>query len=505
MNRFLPKSLRARLVIGAAIWIFIGVYAAGIFITELFRQYATSLVDSDLRRDLDELMMLIDVDAAGFPHLPRPLSDPLFGQAGSGFSWQVSRSGKTLIKSLSASTEELPITSDMFETNDVRKLMLNGARGPMTVFERLFLPDDSALPPLRIQVGAELAVIDRMTPGFTVPLAISLVLLALVLVAAAALQVSFGLRPMSRLRSALGEIGAGAADKLPEDFPSEVQPLVDDLNHLIEINSEMLLRARAQAGNLAHGLKTPLAILIDEADRLERRGETEAAGVILQQSQRMQRQIDYQIARARAAASCSAPGVFTEVAPTIGNIVAAMRRLHGNKSLRVSADIDSQCVALCDPMDLNEMAANLIDNACKWASEAVAIRGLLDDGKTSVVITVDDDGPGLPAEALERVFKIGERLDDQVPGSGLGLPIARDLARLYGGEISLTNPAHGGLRATLRLPTTRARPDTARSCAVSDGTLSRLRMANLFFVRGFMMHFVKARLGPAGTRSKPVK
>jgi signal transduction histidine kinase len=457
MNRFLPKSLRARLVIGAAIWVSVGVYAAGIFITELFRQYAINLVDSGLHRDLEELMMLIDVDAGGFPHLPRPLSDPLFGQAGSGFSWQVSRDGKTLIKSLSASSEELPTASDPLETDEVRKLTLNGARGKMTVFERLFLPDDGTLPSLRIQVGAELAIIDRMTPTFTTPLAISLALLAAVLVAAAALQVSFGLQPMSRLRRVLGAIRTGAADKLPEDFPSEVQPLVDDLNNLIEINSQMLRRARAQAGNLAHGLKTPLAILTDEAHRLQRRGEIEAAGLILAQSQRMQRQIDYQIARARAAASCSVPGVFADVGSTISNIVVAMRRLYHSKNLQVSMDVDVQCVVLCDPIDLNEMAANLIDNACKWAAAIITIRGILDDGKTSVVIAVEDDGPGLPAEAQERVFKIGERLDDQVPGSGLGLPIVRDLAQLYGGEISLKNSAHGGLRATLRLPAARPR------------------------------------------------
>jgi signal transduction histidine kinase len=497
MNRSLLKSLRARLVIGAAIWISVGVYAAGIFIAELFRQYATSLVDSDLRRDLEELTMLIDVDAAGFPHLPRPLSDPLFGQAGSGFSWQVSRNGKTLIKSLSASTEELPMASDAAETNDVRKLTLTSARGPMTVFERLFLPDDSPLPPLRIQVGAELAVVDRMTPTFTMPLAISLALLALVLVAAAALQVSFGLQPMSRLRRALGAIGSGAADKLPGDFPSEVQPLVDDLNHLIEINSQMLLRARAQAGNLAHGLKTPLAILMDEAYRLQRRGDTEAAGVILQQTQRMQRQIDYQIARARAAASRSVPGIFSQVAPTISNIVAAMRRLHGSRNLDMSVDVDEKCVVLCDPMDLNEMAANLIDNACKWAHEAVSVRGFPAEGGSNVVITVEDDGPGLPHEALERVFKIGERLDDQVPGSGLGLPIVRDLARLYGGEIILNNSTRGGLRAILRLPTARSRPDAAGSHPVADeavspsGKVPRQRVSG----RRFITNFFRIRLG----------
>jgi signal transduction histidine kinase len=492
MNRFLLKSLRARLVIGAAIWILIGVYAADIFIAELFQQYATSLVESDLRRDLEELTMLIDVDAAGFPHLPRPLSDPLFGQAGSGFSWQVSRSGKMLIKSLSASSEELPIASDLDETNDVRKIVLNGARGAMTVFERLFRPDDSALPPLRIQVGVERAVVDHMTPTFTVPLAASLALLALTLVAAAALQVFFGLRPMSRLRRALSEIGSGAADRLPGDFPSEVQPLVDDLNHLIEINSEMLLRARVQAGNLAHGLKTPLAILMDEAYRLENRGEAASAEVILLQSQRMQRQIDYQIARSRAAAARSAPGVFAQIAPTISNIVTAMARLYSGKSLRINMDVDPECGVLCDPMDLNEMAANLIDNACKWATEVVTIRAIPENSKTNVVITIDDDGPGLPSEAMEQVFKIGERLDDQVPGSGLGLPIVRDLARLYGGEISLNNSTPGGLRATLRLPATRSAPATQRSHPFAEEEVAQSgktrwsRVPNFRFVENFV-------------------
>jgi hypothetical protein len=136
MRRAFLQSVRARLVIGAAIWICIGIYAAGIFIAELFRQYAMSLVDSDLRRHLEELMTLIDVDAVGFPHLPRPLSDPLFGQVGSGFSWQVSRSGRSLIKSLSASAEEVPVPDDALEANDIRKLTLSGSRGPMIVYER---------------------------------------------------------------------------------------------------------------------------------------------------------------------------------------------------------------------------------------------------------------------------------------------------------------------------------------------------------------------------------
>jgi signal transduction histidine kinase len=455
MNKSFLQSLRARLIIGAAIWIAIGVSAAGIFISALFRQFATDMVDRELRKHLEELVMLIDVDAEGFPHLYRPLSDPLFGEIGSGFSWQVSRAGKTLIKSLSASTDDLPVPTDALRTNEPRKLTLTGQRGPMIVFERPFLPEGGAPPPLRIQIGAEAAVVDRMLPTFNRPLTFSLVLLGLALMIAAALQVSFGLKPMSRLRRALGAIGSGKAAKLPRDFPSEVQPLVDDLNNLIEINAQMVLRARAQAGNLAHALKTPLAILTDEAYRLESGGHAESAAVIVQQSQRMQRQIDYQIARTRAAASRSVPGVVAPVAATVGNIISAMRRLYDAKNLRIDVDVDARCVALCDPMDLNEMLANLIDNACKWAATMIAIRGSADGDKDQVVIAVEDDGPGLPADAMDVVFRIGERLDEQVPGSGLGLPIVRDLAQLYGGEIHLQNSDKGGLKAVLRLPRAR--------------------------------------------------
>jgi signal transduction histidine kinase len=438
------------LVIGAAIWIAIGVSAAGIFIAALFRQFANDVIDTELRTHLEELGMLIDTDDEGFPHLYRPLSDPRFTQSGSGLSWQVSRSGKVLIKSLSASTDNLPVPDDQLRASDVRKTTLAGPQGPIVTYERLLLPEGSTQPPLRIQIGAESEVVERMLPKFNLPLILSLSLLAAVLIAAAALQVWFGLQPMARLRGALGAIGSGKAAKLPDDFPSEVQPLVDDLNNLIEVNAQMVLRARTQAGNLAHALKTPLAILADEAHRLSSGGQAQSAAVILQQSERMRRQIDYQIARARAAASRSVPGVVAPVGPTVNNIVGAMMRLYAGRDLQISVQIDASCLALCDPMDLNEMLANLIDNACKWTTKTIVILGSAHEDR--VVVAVEDDGPGLPADSIDVVFRVGERLDEQVPGSGLGLPIARDLAQLYGGEIRLENIAAGGLRAILRLP-----------------------------------------------------
>jgi len=446
------RSLRARLIIGGAIWIAIGILAAGLFIAALFRQYANDLVDAGLVEHLEELITLIDLNSEGEPLLYRPLADPLYSQIDSGYSWQVSRSGKVLIKSTSVSSEDLPIPDDVLQPGEILKHTLDGPRGTMIVFEELYPQQDASLPPLRIQIGADSAVLEGMLPVFNRTLTISLVLLALALIAAAALQVAFGLQPMSRLRRVLGAIASGNAAKLPRDFPVEVQPLVDDLNSLIEVNSQMVLRARTQAGNLAHALKTPLAVLTDEAQRLESLGQSESAVVILQQSQRMQRQIDYQIARARAAASRSVPGVIAPVAPIVNNIVSAMQRLYVAKNLRFDVDVDARCRTLCDPMDLNEMLANLIDNSCKWASRTVAIRGAVDTARTRAVIVIEDDGPGLPPESMEEVFQIGKRLDQHTPGSGLGLPIVRDLAQLYGGEVRLENSQQGGLRAVLELP-----------------------------------------------------
>src|SRR5262249_50271968 len=146
----------------------------------------------------------------------------------------------------------------------------------------------------------------------------------------------------------------------------------------------------------------------------------------------------------------SVPGVVAPVGPTVNNIVGAMMRLYAGRDLHIRVLVNASCLALCDPMDLNEMLANLIDNACKWTAKTIIILGSADDDR--VVIAVEDDGPGLPADSIDVGFRVGERLDEQVPGSGLGLPIARDLAQLYGGEIRLENIAAGGLRAILRLP-----------------------------------------------------
>lgn len=452
MTLNLNRSLRARLIAGAVVGIVVAITLTGLFIVSLFRNYTQNLIESELQEHIGELTTLLHWDGEGAPALIRPMSDPRFSEPGSGYTWQVSLDGAVLSRSASAGVEPLPVADDMLGGNETRMLTLEGPNGPMLVNERLVSLGEASLPPVRLQVGTDMAVIDQRLPFFNGALAVSLALLVAVLSAAAVLQVAYGLRPMARLRQALRDIETGRLAKLPAGFPSEVQSLVDDMNNLIEVNAQMVVRARAQAGNLAHALKTPLAVLTDEAFRLEGRNEGGSARVIKRQSEIMQQQIDFQLARARAAASRSVPGMIAQAGPAVRSIVAAMLRLHAEKELSFDIDVDGTCSARCDPMDLNEMLANVIDNACKWARGTVRISGVATPDSPYLVLAVEDDGPGLDPESMEVVFGIGERLDERVPGSGLGLPIVRDLARLYGGDIHLERSAMGGLRAVLKLP-----------------------------------------------------
>ncbi|WP_084584492.1 sensor histidine kinase [Sphingomonas azotifigens] len=441
------SSLRARLLLGAILWMAIGIGIAGISISAIFRQHVTEIENDELLSHLDELERLLVPTQAGGVAITRRLSDPRFEEPGKGFYWQVSTPRGPILRSSSLEGTRLsppPRSAFAALVREVRP----GPAGPAIIYARPW----RASSPISVQIGIDQRLIDDDLAGFNRALLLSLGLLALALAASAILQVRFGLRPMRDLRRSLAEIRDGERRHLPTGFPSEVQPLVDDLNALLAANAEMLRRARTQAGNLAHGLKTPLAILADEARRLHDRGDAVGAAVLLQQSERMQRQIDFQLARARASANAGVPGVRMLVSPAIETIVMAMQRLHRARCLRIETDIDPSLRVGVDPVDLDEILANLIDNACKWAAGLITIRAMAgDDQHGPVRITIADDGPGIPQDAMDRVFAPGERLDEATPGSGLGLAIVRDLVALYGGSVVLKAATPTGLVAEIEL------------------------------------------------------
>ena len=263
-------------------------------------------------------------------------------------------------------------------------------------------------------------------------------------------QVTRGLSPIEQLRRRLSDVREGRSGRLDGVYPSEVQPLVDDLNLLLAHREAAVARAIAKAGDLAHGLKTPLAVLAHEAGRMSASGHQELASAIEQQIDRMRRQTEYHLAQARAAASGSLPGARCDLHEAASGLIRTLLRLNAERGLTIEHHVDRAHQVRCQREDVDEMLGNLLDNACKWARSTVKVQSETRDGLVALI--VDDDGPGLPPELRTEVLRRGVRADEQAPGSGLGLAIVRDLAGLYGGAIALEQSPGGGVRAVLRLP-----------------------------------------------------
>jgi signal transduction histidine kinase len=277
---------------------------------------------------------------------------------------------------------------------------------------------------------------------------------AIGLLAAGLTQVRTGLAPFEQLRSRLAAVRQGHSRRVEGLYPSEVQPLVDDLNALLEDRERSVGRAQAKAGDLAHGLKTPLAVLAQEAERARTGEGGELATTVAQQVDRMRRQVDYHLAHARAAASGARLGARSSVAESVEGLVRTLRRLHAERGLVIETQVPVGLAVRVQREDLDEMLGNLLDNACKWTRSRVRLAASAEAaGESEVLISVDDDGPGLDPALQHSVLQRGVRADEALPGSGLGLAIVRDLAELYGGAIALDRSPEGGVRARLRLPT----------------------------------------------------
>ena len=277
-----------------------------------------------------------------------------------------------------------------------------------------------------------------------------LLLIATGLLVAGLTQARSGLSPLNRLRGRLASMREGRERRIEGLYPNEVQPLVDDLNALLDDREQRVTRALAGAGDFAHGLKTPLAVLAQEAERAAAAGHHELAAVVDEQVVRMRRQVDYHLAHARASAVRATSGARCAVMESAGGLVRALQRLHAERGLALALAVPGDHVVRVQRVDLDEMLGNLIDNACRWARSRVVVESTATDA--GIVITVDDDGPGLDGAMREAVLQRGVRADQAARGSGLGLAIVKDLVDLYAGSLSLEPSPEGGLRARLRLP-----------------------------------------------------
>lgn len=448
-------SLRVRLLAGTLAWIVASLLIAGWGLGNLFRQHVELQFHHELTTHLDQLAAQLQFDEQGELALKNPLSDPRLSRPHSGLYWQVDRNihqpSAGLLRSRSLWDGTLAVPADSPRNGEIHQHRILGPTGtPLTMIERIVVLDEAPAPnkpTFRLIVAADEDLMLAPVADFTGALWLALSILGLGLIGAAIFQVLVGLAPLQRLRRGLEAVREGQTQQLDGEFPDEIRPLVEQFNTVLAQNSEIVARARTHAGNLAHAVKTPLSVLANAASGKE----GEFARLVLDQVNAAKRQVDYHLSRARTAAAVRVPGSRSPLAPAIEGLARLMRHVHAERPL----DLHIQPIAKTlsfrgEEQDLQEMLGNLLDNACKWTRQNIDIRAVLEDGELR--IDIDDDGPGIAPELRDEMITRGTRADEQTPGSGLGLAIVDDLARLYGGRLTLADSPLGGLRATLHLP-----------------------------------------------------
>lgn len=452
-----PSSLATRLFVSATVWVVVVLLITGVVLSSVYRNATERAFDRRLNLYLRTLVAEVATPDDSSDHQFQSLGEPLFDLPLSGWYWQIIREDtpKPEVRaSRSLWDKKLPKLEDEhipLSASGVRQGYVNGPEGQdLRMVERpVDLGSDGKF---LVTVAGDATEIYEETRAFDYYLFGTFAALTIGLLLTTVFQVRFGLAPLKRISDAIADIRSGRAERLEGSFPVEIAPLARETNALIEANREIVERARTHVGNLAHAVKTPLSVIVNEATA---RGSDPFATKILEQASMMRDQVAHHLERARIAARPTIVATVTEVEPVIEALGRTMEKIHRGIDIDVLAP--AQAKFRGERQDFEEMVGNLVDNACKWARAQVSIRvdvrTAADPERQAMLhIVVDDDGKGLSPEERAQVSRRGKRLDESKPGSGLGLSIVVDLAALYGGRLTLDAAPLGGLRAELTLP-----------------------------------------------------
>jgi signal transduction histidine kinase len=439
-------SLNRRLVAGAAVFITLALIVAGIAIDFALHRFIQGQIDQRLDTQIVFLSSTLTTEKDGVIAVAGNADGPPFDRPAHGWYWEVV-GRKNILRSHSLEGASIEVPEFHRPPREERPAPAEGVGpGNEPLHFRIQQATVEQTAVTIIATAPQAAVRGPLLEAMTT-LAVSLAALGLALVLAIVLQVRLGLRPLERLRRQVAEVRTGRSDRVPTQQPQEILPLVSELNGLLEQNAANLERARRHVANLAHGLKTPLATLAIALSETRR----DTAGELHSLVVLMERRIRHHLARARAAALSGPTRARTSIAPRLDDIASALGKFNADKRIALVQNVPRDLAVACEQQDFDEMIGNLLDNAFKWARSRIEVHALHDGGR-SVTMVIEDDGPGLQPDQVPQVLRPGQRLDESAPGFGFGLPITRELAELYGGELDLSVSALGGLRVTLRLP-----------------------------------------------------
>jgi signal transduction histidine kinase len=440
----MTRSLTRRITLLSIVWIVLALLCTGLLLWRLYHQHIEEHYDATVFMYLQELVAAV-VHPDGQMQLSHTPSDPRFRRLNSGWYWQVLEGDAVWRRSVSLGDGVLDLGNLVLEAGRG----VQPARGPSGDRVRAQVLDlyhgHRSSPVMFVVTAPESEIVDDVR-HMSEHVVTGFLFLGVILSLAVVIQIKLALKPLKAIRSGISEIKSGTRSRLSQDFPSDVQPLVEELNNLLDHNEMLLKRARTQLGDLAHALKNPLAVIRNEARGIE----NHSGQLILEQTHLMSGNIDHHLTRARMYGQKDAIGFRTGVRSVMEDLIFAVQHIYKDR------DIDVQVLCVEDKwfrgeaQDLEEMVGNLLDNACKWASHVVTLNCTMAGDRLKLVI--EDDGPGIPDEHLLDVMHRGRRLDESQPGYGQGLGIVRDIATQYGGSLELARSELGGLRATLTLP-----------------------------------------------------
>jgi len=452
-----PSSLATRLFVSATVWVVVVLLITGVVLSSVYRSATERAFDRRLNLYLRTLVAEVATPEEASDHQFQSLGEPLFDLPLSGWYWQIIREDtpKPEVRaSRSLWDKKLPKLEDEhipLSASGVRQGYVGGPEGQdLRMVERPV--DLGADGKFLVTVAGDATEIYEETRAFDYYLFGTFAALTIGLLLTTVFQVRFGLAPLKRISDAIADIRSGRAERLEGSFPVEIAPLARETNALIEANREIVERARTHVGNLAHAVKTPLSVIVNEATA---HGADPFATKILEQASVMRDQVAHHLERARIAARPTIVATVTEVEPVIEALGRTMEKIHRGIDIETAAPAGAKFRG--ERQDFEEMVGNLVDNACKWARAQVSIRvevrpAAAPERQAMLHIVVDDDGKGLSPDERAQVSRRGKRLDESKPGSGLGLSIVVDLAALYGGRLALDAAPLGGLRAELTLP-----------------------------------------------------
>ncbi|MDH6261236.1 HAMP domain-containing sensor histidine kinase [Bradyrhizobium sp. BR13661] len=445
MNR---HSLRLRLVAGGIVAILVALAVSGAALIVLFERHVSRTLAQELDVHLKQLLSNIDVDSQGKLALMQPPVDPRFADPLSGLYWQLGDDHGQLLRSRSLWDSAVELPADRLSPGETHQHEAAGPGGQrVLVAERAITLSAGGKPvTIRLAVAEDLSRVSEASSAFAKDLSIALAILGCVLALATWVQVGVGLHPLIALRSEVADIRAGRIRHLPSSVPTEVQPLVEEVNALIDAQEHEIERSRGRAADLAHGLKTPLAALAADASRLRERGERVIASDIEAVGETMGRHVDRELARARARGRTRGSAATSAVVkPLVESIVATLVRTPEGRGVKFENLVVQDLCLPIDRTDLAEVLGNLIENGARHAAGFVRISA--NNDRSSLVI--EDDGEGIAPIYLSRVIERGARLDERGGAAGLGLAIVQDVLDAYEWGLELSRSDLGGLKATI--------------------------------------------------------